>query len=60
MFQYDDLHIKNIVSVKTKIIHLQLCFALSFHKYSNNVAYGLEKCKFEMKINDTMETKYYE
>ena len=37
-----------------------MCFTLSFHNHSNNVAYGFQQWKFEMKINYKMETKYYE
>ena len=51
-FEYDSLHIKNIESVKSKIIHLKLCLPLSFNNHSNNVVYVFKQWKFEMKIND--------
>ena len=60
VFQYYDVQIKNIVLVNSKMIHLQLCLLLYFHNYSNKVVYVFEQRKFEMKRNDTTETKYYE
>ena len=46
--------------MKSKIIHLLLCFPLSFHNNSNNVAYVFEQWKSEMKINDKMVNIDYE
>ena len=58
-FYYHDVLIKNIVLVEYKIIQLTLCFSWSPPKISNNEAYDFQRSIFEIKINYTLETKYY-
>ena len=40
-------HMKNVLSVKWKIIHSPLCFSLLIQNQSSNEDYDLEQSKFE-------------
>ena len=49
-FYYDDVQIKNIAPVKSKIFHLTLCFPWSFQNCPNNEAYYFEQYKSEINL----------
>ena len=51
---YDDVHITNILSVESKIIHLIIYFLLLFPNSSYNKSYDFERSKLWDQINDTM------
>ena len=57
-FYYDDVQIKNIVPAKSKIIHLPLHFQWLLQNCLKNEAYDFDWSKFEININEKMETKY--